>query len=871
MTTENQLLQKNAALEQELKSLREENEILTDKAEDFLLLGIISEKIGLAKSKDEVIDITLDSVSSLKDIYYAAFMGYRDNDVEIIRDYAPFSSINNEGKSFQLTDDIHEALKNDEFIITCGEESRVPSFIPDKVHGKNPKAIFIISVELPGEDDSSYAFLFVSYIHDNYNLQVILPLLRRAIEIVSVKIESITFSHELEILNNVLESKVKNRTARLTIEIDERKRAQEELSLSFERFKTVLDGIDELIYVADMENYELLFVNKYGRDIFGENLIGRVCWQTLQFGQDGPCPFGTNARLLDANGNATGTYVWQFQNTVTNSWFECHDQAIQWTDNRLVRLGIATDITQNKLSAIALAGEKERLEAITENIPGVVFQFYVPNTGEPGVRYASSKLLDIFGLEFIDDHPTLLQKFIGNIHEEDRQSFIDSVQEASEKQILWRWSGRYVKPSGEIIWFEGHSSPIARQDELVFNGILFDITSTKKLEEEYERAEKQLRRGQKMEAIGLMAGGVAHDLNNILSSIISYPDLLLLDLPHDSPLRKPIETIQSSGLRAAAVVADLLTVARGAAAAKEVCDLNKLLLEYLESPELNRPLEDHPEITLHTNFAPDILTLNCSAIHIRKCLLNLFVNACEAIGNVGKVTISTCNRYIDQPLKGYDEVRGGEYVVLSVADTGSGIATEDIDHIFDPFYSKKIMGRSGTGLGLAVVWSAVQDHNGYIDISTNDQGTCFELYFPASRELVGDGKEQITAQDLLGRGQTVLVVDDEVTQRDIATSLLTRLGYQPTSVASGEEAVDFLKTHKVDLLVLDMIMNPGMNGRKTYAQIISLYPGQKAVIASGFSETDEVKKAQSLGAGTFIKKPYTLNQLGKAVKRELET
>lgn len=871
MTTENQLLQKNAALEQELKSLREENEILTDKAEDFLLLGIISEKIGLAKSKDEVIDITLDSVSSLKDIYYAAFMGYRDNDVEIIRDYAPFSSISNEGKSFQLTDDIHEALKNDEFIITCGEESRVPSFIPEKVHGKNPKAICIISVELPGGDDSSYAFLFVSYIHDNYNLQVILPLLRRAIEIASVKIESITFSHELEILNNVLESKVKNRTARLTIEIDERKRAQEELSLSFERFKTVLDGIDGLIYVADMENYELLFVNKYGRDIFGENLIGRVCWQTLQFGQDGPCPFCTNARLIDANGNATGTYVWQFQNTVTNSWFECHDQAIQWTDNHLVRLEIATDITQNKLSAIALAGEKERLEAITENIPGVVFQFYVPNTGEPGVRYTSSKLLDIFGLEFIDDPPSLLQTFIGNIHEEDRQSFIDSVQEVSEKQIPWRWSGRYVKPSGEIIWFEGHSSPIARQDELVFNGILLDITSNKKLEEEYERAEKQLRRGQKMEAIGMMAGGVAHDLNNILSGIISYPELLLLDLPHDSPLRKPIETIQSSGLRAAAVVADLLTVARGAAAAKEVCDLNKLLREYLESPEIKRPVEDHPEITLQTNFAPDLLTLNCSAIHIRKCLLNLFINACEAIGKVGKVTISTCNRYIDQPLKGYDEVRVGEYVILSVADTGSGIATVDIDHIFDPFYSKKIMGRSGTGLGLAVVWSAVQDHNGYIDISTNDQGTCFELYFPASRELVDVGKEQIAAQDLQGRGQTVLVVDDEATQRDIATSLLTRLGYQPTSVASGEEAVDFLKTHKVDLLVLDMIMNPGMNGSKTYAQIISLHPGQKAVIASGFSETDEVKKAQSLGAGSFIKKPYTLNQLGKAVKRELET
>jgi CheY-like chemotaxis protein len=205
-----------------------------------------------------------------------------------------------------------------------------------------------------------------------------------------------------------------------------------------------------------------------------------------------------------------------------------------------------------------------------------------------------------------------------------------------------------------------------------------------------------------------------------------------------------------------------------------------------------------------------------------------------------------------------------------VADTGSGISSVDIDHIFEPFYSKKVMGRSGTGLGLAVVWSAVQDHNGYIDISTSDQGTRFDIYFPASRELVDDGKEQITLQDLQGKGQTVLVVDDEATQRDIATSLLTKLGYQPSSVSSGEEAVAYLKTHKVDLLVLDMIMDPGMNGRKTYEQIISLHPGQKAIIASGFSETDEVKKAHNLGAGIFIKKPYTINQLGKAVKQELE-
>lgn len=520
---------------------------------------------------------------------------------------------------------------------------------------------------------------------------------------------------------------------------------------------------------------------------------------------------------------------------------------------------------------LSLKEQKEQLEGITENIPGVVFQFYARNDGESGIRYISAKLLDIFEMEFIDDPPAFLQTFISHIHEEDQQSLLDSVNEVVEKQTFWSWSGRYVKPAGEIIWFEGHSSPIVRQDELIFNGILLDITSVKKLEEEHKRVENLLQRSQKMEAIGMMAGGVAHDLNNILAGIITYPQLLMRNLPEDSPLRPRLEKIQSSGRRAAAVVDDLLAFARGTAAVKEMCDLNKLLLEYLESPELKRPLEAQPEITLHTDFAPDLFTFNCSATHIRKCLLNLFMNACEAVDKIGTVTVSTSNRYIDKPLKGYDEVRRGEYVVLSVADTGPGISATDIDHIFEPFYSKKVMGQSGTGLGLSVVWSAVQDHNGYINITTDDQGTCFDLYFPASRELADNSKKKITPQDLQGKGQSILVIDDDATQCDIANTLATQLGYQASSVSSGEEAVAFLKTHKVDLLVLDMIMGPGMNGRQTYEQIIALHPGQKAIIASGFSETDEVKKAQNLGAGIFIKKPYTINQLGKAVKQELET
>jgi len=368
-------------------------------------------------------------------------------------------------------------------------------------------------------------------------------------------------------------------------------------------------------------------------------------------------------------------------------------------------------------------------------------------------------------------------------------------------------------------------------------GILYiirDLTEIKQAEEQRMQLERKMYQTGKMETIGLMVGGVAHDLNNILSGIINYPEILLLDLPEDSPLRRPVKAIHNSGLRAAAVVADLLTVARGATAAKEVCDLKELLPKYLQTPELQRSLEVQPGITLCTDFAPDLFNINCSPIHIRKCVLNLVINGCEAIDKTGTVTISARNCSLEEPLRGYVEIPCGEYIILSVKDTGSGISSEDIDHIFEPFYSRKVMGRSGTGLGLAVVWNVVQDHDGYIDVTTNSQGTCFDLYFPKNNEPTIDAPEEITSRDLRGNGQSILIVDDEAAQRDIATSLLTRLGYQPTSVVSGEEAVSFLGTRRVDLVVLDMVMGPGMNGRTTYEQIILLHPGQKAIITSDF-------------------------------------
>jgi CheY-like chemotaxis protein len=196
---------------------------------------------------------------------------------------------------------------------------------------------------------------------------------------------------------------------------------------------------------------------------------------------------------------------------------------------------------------------------------------------------------------------------------------------------------------------------------------------------------------------------------------------------------------------------------------------------------------------------------------------------------------------------------------------------EDLDKIFEPFYTKKVMGRSGTGLGMAVVWGTVKDHDGYIDVqSTEGKGTTFTLYFPVTRQEASKEEAGLSIEDYMGNGQSILVVGDVEESRELASEMLKKLGYSVTQVSSGEEAVDYMKKNSVDLLVLDMIMDPGIDGLDTYKKILELYPGQKAIIVSGFPETERVKEAQKLGAAQYIKKPYTLEKIGLAVKQEFE-
>jgi CheY-like chemotaxis protein len=282
--------------------------------------------------------------------------------------------------------------------------------------------------------------------------------------------------------------------------------------------------------------------------------------------------------------------------------------------------------------------------------------------------------------------------------------------------------------------------------------------------------------------------------------------------------------------------------------------------------------EYHPNVSIKAVLAKNLLNIIGSPLHLTKTVMNLVSNAAEAISGRGEVVISTTIRYVDRPIKGYDRMMEGDYVILTVSDTGIGISPEDMEKIFEPFYTKKTMGRSGTGLGMAVVWGTVKDHKGYIDVkSTNGVGTEVAVYFPATRKEKAEGKPQTQSViEYTGKGEQILIVDDVQTQREIASSILERLGYVTASVSSGEAAIDYLKTQSADLVILDMIMPQGMDGYETYKRITEIKSDQKVMIASGFSESERVRKTQRLGAGSYIKKPYTLEKIGSTVRWELD-
>jgi PAS domain S-box-containing protein len=666
---------------------------------------------------------------------------------------------------------------------------------------------------------------------------------------------------------NELEKNILSEVVNIVSTRTDQIKAEEELRESEEKYRDIFENGSDLLYFHDLEGnfteVNLAWRREYGysEDDLANLNVRDIIPERYKY------QFEDYLKRIKENGKDRGLMKVMTKDG-RERIFEYRNSLIYDSTGPIGVRGSARDLTERIQAEEAVKESEEKYRTILESIEDGYYEVDITGNltffNDPLCKmtgYTKDELMGMNNLQYTDKETAKrLYQIFNKVYTTGKPT------KGFEYEIILNRSGirKHVESSVSLIR-DPKGQPIG------FRGIIRDIDERKLAEEEKKRLEAQLQQARKMEAIGTLAGGVAHDLNNILSGLVSYPELLLMDVPEDSPFRKPILTIQKSGQKAATIVQDLLTLARRGVAITDIVNLNDIIADYLRSPENEKLRSFHPNVQFEINLETDLLNIVGSFVHLSKTVMNLVSNAAESMSGRGKIFISTENRYIDSPVRGYDDVKGGDYVTLTVSDTGIGISSEDMGRIFEPFYTKKVMGRSGTGLGMAVVWGTVKDHKGYIDVqSTEGKGTTFTLYFPVTRQELAKDKSLLSIEGYMGKGESILVVDDVEEQREIASAILKKLGYSVTSVSSGEEAVDYMENNPADLLVLDMIMDPGIDGLETYKRILELYPGQKAIIASGFSETKRVKKAQRLGAGQYIKKPYTFEKIGIAARGELD-
>jgi PAS domain S-box-containing protein len=650
-------------------------------------------------------------------------------------------------------------------------------------------------------------------------------------------------------------------------------KTKNDLQVSEEQFRRLIETAPEAVLLFDSEKNKFILANAQA-----ENLFGCSRDELLKAGPDHfYAPIQPDGRPVLESMEENISRVLAGEELLIERIIRNASGKVFFCELRLVRLPSSEqrlilnsylDITERKQAEDALRRSEERYRNVLESIEEGYYEVDI----DGNFTFCNDAVFKM--IEYSPDE-LLGMNFRQCTNEENAEKLFSVFNEVYRTGFpIKDFEFQVIKKDGTVGFGEVSIAILGDDSGAVigFRGIVRDISKRKKEENEKRKLEERLQRAEKMEALGTLAGGVAHDLNNVLGVMVGYSELLRLEVSDSSPLRVGLENILSGSQRAAAIVQDLLALARRGVMDRRVINLNKVIQECQNSPELKKLILYHSRVSILLELEPDLLNISGSSVHLNKALFNLISNASEAMPQGGTITVKTSNQYLDKPIQSYDEVQEGDYVVLSVTDSGEGIAAADLERIFEPFYTKKVMGRSGTGLGLAVVWGTIKDHHGYINVKSEPvKGSTFTLYFPVTREEISAERASRPMSEYMGKGESILVVDDVEGQRDLAREMLKRLNYNVASVESGEEAVVYLKGHPVDLLVLDMIMDPGMDGLDTYKKILEINPKQKAIIVSGFSESDRVRSAQALGAGTYVKKPYVLEKLGLAIRKELES
>lgn len=404
-----------------------------------------------------------------------------------------------------------------------------------------------------------------------------------------------------------------------------------------------------------------------------------------------------------------------------------------------------------------------------------------------------------------------------------------------------------------------------------YQGTIKNISQIKALEEEHQRLKDSLAKSDRLSAIGSLSRKITHDLNSILSGIATYPDVLLMDNVLDEKTRRGLMMIKETGQSAADIVRDFVTISSGITAEKQPTDLNHLIEGLLKSEEYERIISEFPKIPLDVQLDPELLSINAAYAHIEKTLMNLLrfsYSQLEKAG-YGQVVIITSNTYISKTNDGEKTVPPGEYTLLRIQSIGTGLAKQYAENLFEPFFIKKVMEKEGTGLELAVAWNTVQDHQGTIHVVTDPSEICFDLVFPSIRKPID--LDTLCIGEIKGAKENILVVDSNQDQGKIACEILETLGYTAWSAAHGPDVITCMKQKGIHVIILDMTVTDGMDGIEMIRLIKKTDAGQKIIPAGlGILDSKESKIVRKMGSKNFVKKPYTILDLGIAIKEELE-
>lgn len=532
------------------------------------------------------------------------------------------------------------------------------------------------------------------------------------------------------------------------------------------------------------------------------------------------------------------------------------------------RLVLANNITDRLRAEEELRQQRERLEKTAEAAPSAIRSFRLGIDGSRSFPYSSPAVNKVFGMT-AEDLRDRTDSFFARIHPEDRETIKIKTEESARNLSMYHVAFRFDHPVRGERWIETYAAPTREKDgSTLWHGIATDITEQRTSEEALRSSEEQLRQAQKLESIGILAGGMAHDFNNMLTAINGYSDLILRRIDADDPIRQNVEEIRKAGERSAELTRQLLAFSRRQILQPKTLDLNDVIGETVTM--LQRLIGEN--IRISTQLEPELAKIEADPGQLTQVLVNLVVNARDAIGTSGTIKITSENIYLDETFaKHHVDTRPGHYVMLAVSDNGTGMDEETRARIFEPFFTTKTVGR-GTGLGLSTAYGIVKQSGGSIWVySERDRGTTFKIFLPQFG-LPTIRTSGITSQPGMRLGtETILLVEDEETVRGLAREILESCGYSVLEAGNGVDAIEVLGTSResVDLMITDLVM-PEMGGRELAETMMANFPMLKVLYTSGYTDDAIMRHGILSEDSNFLQKPFTFDGLSKKVRTLLD-